>query len=185
MRRFVSSVVGAVVAGVLVTGCATSPMADRPVGQQPDVDWSNPAHGVPVASMVAAQSLSPFPLHEPGGGLGTPQSIFVTGSGGPSPVFVFVYGTSRYGLVDVYEELPDVPPAEYDAANQRLLAYNGLPSTHGSSRIVSIRGGCQALMTVSEDGSRADIRWLEGGVEYYVRGPSLSTAVAIQVAEGI
>jgi hypothetical protein len=152
----------------------------------PAVDWSNPIDGVPVASVSEAEASLPFQVHVPQG-LGEPVKILVSEfSVDPETnVVALVFDTTRYGRVVVTEHLPEVPAEEYDAAHQALLELNGGPDTHGTFEIIEIRGGANALVTSSQDGSESTIFWLEDGIEFIVKGPDIGRANVLQVVEEI
>jgi hypothetical protein len=83
------------------------------------------------------------------------------------------------------EHEPGVPPADYDESNRALVAYNDQPGTLGRFELVTIRGGKQALVTTSEDGSRSSVFWLEGDIEIVVRGSEMNRGQAIHVANTV
>ena len=152
-----------------------------------DQDWSNPIAGIRVATTDEAQDYLPFELVIPVG-LGEPQKVFVS-----DPLFVtreqtvvaFLYQTQNYGLVVIKEHFPDVPVESYDKENEELLKYNGLPVTHGSFSLVSVRGGEQALLTTSEDATEATLFWLENGLEFIIEGPNLDADAVIDLSARI
>jgi hypothetical protein len=39
------------------------------------------------------------------------------------------------------------------------------------------------MITTSADGGTSDIRWIENGVEYLIRGPSLSKTNCVHLAD--
>jgi hypothetical protein len=96
-------------------------------------------------------------------------------------VIVLQYRTSS-GLVDVYEELPQVGPREFRKVIASWVALNGQPGTSGTATAVMVRGRYPGLMTTTADGSRSDIRWIDAGVEYSIRGQSLTKQACIHFA---
>jgi len=147
-------------------------------------NWDNPIFGVPVASVDAAQAQVPFTVYVPKG-LGSPTGVFATPTDVPPEgrAVAFVYDTPEFGKVDVVEHVPDVPPDQYDAEHENLVATNGDPQLHGRFDLVTIRAGQKALVTTSEDGTRSAIFWLEGDTEIVVEGPALSFEQVVAIAQ--
>ena len=157
------------VAFVAVSGCSRSGAGEQP----PVPNWSNPIGGRVEASLAAAQVHMPFHVRS----LRTfprPWRILET-PGGPraSRIVVLQYRTSS-GLVDVYEETLQVSLSEFRKVIASWVALNGQAGTSGTSTAVMLRGKYAALMTTTADGRRSDIRWIQAGVEYTIRGPSLA-----------
>lgn len=152
----------------------------------PSIDWENPIAGVPVSSLAEVADFLPFSVRIPKG-LGQPAKILVSEPGieRHSRIIAFIYDTPSYGLVVVTEHRPELPPDEYDAANRSLLELNGRPDVYGSFEIVRIRNGADALLTSSEDGGQSTIFWLEDGIEFIVKGPSVGRGNILQLVEEI
>jgi hypothetical protein len=150
-----------------------------------DIDWHNPIGGVEVETLHEAQAALPFEIHEPKA-LGAPKEILSTPVDESAPedrVLALVYETKEYGLVLVEEHLPDVPVEEYQAGLEQLVEQSEGPNTQGSASLVTIRDGVEALLTVSEDESRAEIWWLhDDSFEMIVRGPELDPTTCIALA---
>jgi hypothetical protein len=167
----------ATVALVALSGCSHSGSGEQP----PVPNWSNPIGGRAEVSMAAAQLHMPFRLRS----LPTfprPWRIFDTpGLPLASRVIVLQYRTSS-GLVDVYEETPQVSPGEFRKVIASWVGSNGQPGTSGTATAVTVRGRYPALMTTTANGSRSDIRWIEAGVEYSIRGQSLTKHACIHFA---
>lgn len=170
---------------ILLTACASRGARSVSI-DSPPTDWENPIDGVVVSSVAEAVKLVPFTVYPPRK-LGNPTKILVSAPGVQPEmrVVAFLFDTPDYGRVVVTEHIPDVPPEQYDEANQSLVALNGEPNVHGSAEIVSIRGGKNALVTTSEDGSESTIFWLEGGVEFVVKGPSIDRENILQVVDDV
>lgn len=100
-------------------------------------------------------------------------------------VVAFVYDTAKYGRVVVEEDVPSVLGEAYDTANEEVVATAAHPGVSGSAEMTIVRSGHKALVTTAEDRSRSTIVWLEDGVEIIVRGPSLSSADCIAIAEAL
>jgi hypothetical protein len=153
----------------------------------PETNWANPIEGVRAPSLAQAESTLPFDARTPKG-LGTPSKILLSDPAMVSAkqiVIAYLFDDPELGLVVIKEHLPDVDPSTYVEENRELLKYNGDVNTHGRFSVVSIRGGIEALLTESEDGSEATIFWLEDGIEYIVNGPSLNGQDVVAVAERI
>jgi hypothetical protein len=74
---------------------------------------------------------------------------------------------------------------EYDSSQRDILGYNGDPDTHGSSEVVQIREGIQALVTTSVDRSSSTIFWRRGRTEIAIYGPELQRDEVIAIARSI
>lgn len=152
-----------------VSGCSQSGAGEQP----PVPNWSNPIGGRVEASLAAARLHMPFHVRP----LRTFSRLgrILESPGGPSisRIVVLQYRTSS-GLVDVYEETPQVSLSEFRKVIASWVVLNGQAGTSGTSTAVMLRGRYPALMTTTGDGSRSDIRWIEAGVEYLISGPSLT-----------
>jgi hypothetical protein len=94
-----------------------------------------------------------------------------------------MYESDDYGLVVLKEHVPDVPIADYDDSNEQVVEMSTAPSAQGSARIVPVRGGLPALLTVSPDGTDCTIWWLEDeAFEMVVQGPDLVPDQCVEVA---
>jgi hypothetical protein len=153
------------------------------------VNYSAPIpNGVAVATATdAAAAISAFQIYDPKGLTGQ-ETIYVTPSGTPAnaQVVAFVFQTSGYSLVDVVEGVPEQSTtAEYNAANEALVAQDGQPYPHGSITTVAIRSGAEGFLSRSEDGKLNTVFWMENGIEFVVEGPILTSAQATQIANSI
>lgn len=167
----------AAVALVAVGGCA-----EPGSGEQPPVpNWNNPISGRVEPSLAAAQAHMPFHLRSLPG-FERPWRILDTpGFPRDSRMVVLQYWTSS-GLVDVYEEVPQVTADEFRKVIASWVGLNGQPGTSGSAAAVAVRGRYRALITTAADRSRSDIRWIEAGVQYTISGPSLTKRACIRFA---
>lgn len=167
----------------------TKPMSageDPPHKQGLPVDWDNPIKGQEVSSFEQTKSLLPFAPYDPKN-LGQAIGLFVSnGAQMKSRVLGLVYDTPEYGRVVVIEELLHVPMSDYQAGMKQIVDSSAAQSElAGQSELVAIRGGLTALVTATEDGRVADIRWTDGTIVFLVRGPSLVRDMAVQVAEAL
>ena len=165
------------VAVVTVSGCAQSGSGEDP----PVPNWNNPIHGQAETSLAAARLHVPFPVRSLPG-FARPWRILDT-PGLPSDerIVVLQYRTSA-GLVDVYEEKPQVSAGEFRKVIASWVALNGEPGTTGTASAVMVGGKYPGLMTTAADASRSDIRWIQAGVEYTISGPSLTKRACIDLA---
>ncbi len=175
--RVCACVAVAAVALVAVSGCAQPGSGEQP----PVPNWNNPIHGRVEASLAAAQRHMPFHLRS----LPTfprPRRILDTPAlSRDSRLIVLQYRTSS-GLVNVYEETPQVSVSGFRKVIASWVGLNGQPGTSGTSAAVMVRGKYPALVTTASDGRRSDIRWIEAGVEYLITGPSLTKRACIHFA---
>lgn len=187
-RRPLSSVGACLTAGVIMllgtSGCGQSAQQGNRTEALPGevmTNWSNPIGGVAEASMRSAQRkvmfrLRPIPM------LSDPFRILLTPDRPRAQrVVVLQYRTSA-GLVDEYEEAPELSLPEFHTMIKHWVGLNGKPGTEGTSTAVRLASGYPALITTSPGGGTSDIRWIEGGVEYKVRGPSLTKKECIRLA---
>ncbi|MBI4259806.1 MAG: hypothetical protein HY658_04505 [Actinobacteria bacterium] len=189
-RRAVQAAV--VLSSLVVVACGrrgdvgSRPPADAGNGA-PSVDWSNPIGGIPVDTAAEAQGYVAFAVRVPEG-VGTVREILVSS---PEEVsresrgVAFLMDHPSLGLVVVIEHFPDVPVEDYEAAAQRVADADDPGTEDGTGRVTTVRGGKPALVTVSPDGSRSTIFWLEDGVEFVVRGPDLNESEALGVIESL
>jgi hypothetical protein len=168
----------ATVALVAVSGCAQPGSGEQP----PVPNWNNPIHGQVEASLAAAQSHLPFHIRSLPGFARAGRILDTPDLRPRDRLIVLQYRTSS-GLVNVYEETPQVSAGEFRKVIASWVATNGQPGTSGSSTAVMVRGKYPALVTTASDGSRSDIRWIEAGVEYLITGPSLSKLACIHFAD--
>jgi hypothetical protein len=190
-----------VVVGSLAVGCAqpgvpqgaasASPSSWIPPIEGIAVDWDKPIGGtaISLADLAAIEAKLPFTVLLPRG-LGTPAGIFLsdtTSVAFEDQVVAFVYESTPYGQVDVEESLPTEPTDEWKADAQRIVGQNGQPYTHGSTALISVRGGSgNGLTTTSEDGTISDLRWLENdALEVLVRGPKLNVQDCIEISAAL
>ena len=136
--------------------------------------WQNPIDGVAVASLPDAQQDVDFPLVTMPN-MGSPSTILVTpNESAADTVVVLQYQSSSSGLINVYEEATTMSSAEFQNVINSWVALNGQANTTGSSTAVTLSNGLPGLITTTSDGSNSDIRWIQGAVEYTIRGPSLT-----------
>jgi hypothetical protein len=183
----VAGAVAALVAVVALSGCGAASAGRSQAGTLPQEarpNWTNPIGGVNAGSVSAAQSQVPFALHVITG-LPAPARILLT-AGLPSDLRVVVlqYNT-QWGLVDEYEETSQLSPQQFQAVISYWVGLNGQPGTEGSTTAVTLADGSPALITTSADGSTSDIRWIEAGVEYQIRGPSLTSQECATLANDV
>jgi hypothetical protein len=144
-------------------------------------NWNNPIGGRVEASVAAAQLDMPFHIRTLPA-FPRPWRILDTRGLPPaSRVIVLQYRTSL-GLVDVYQETPQVSLREFRKFIASWVGLNGQPGTSGTATAVMVRSRYPALMTTTADGGRSDIRWIEAGVEYSIGGPSLTKRACLQFA---
>jgi hypothetical protein len=182
MARRGIMIAGAVM--ILLTACSREgrDTLSSKVPHDQDVNWDNPIDGVPVASLTQAAQSMPFQVSQPMG-LGTPARILVSRPDVPTEgrSVAFVFDTASYGRVIVFERLPEVDPSQYDVTNEHLVAiFNG----PGALEIDLVRGGTKALVATTAEG-RTGVYWLEGKIEFYVSGPTLTKTDALQIVNGI
>ncbi len=191
MKRVCVSVL--LIVAAFATGCsqvgAAGTSGAQPGNEEPGINYNAPIpNGVAVATAAdAAAAISAFQVHDPKGLTGQ-ETIYVTPPGTPTnaQAVAFVFQTPSYGLVDVVEGVPEQSTtAEYNAANEALVAQNGQPYTHGSITTVTIRGGEEAFLSTSEDGTLNTVFWMENAIEFATEGPTLTADQAIQIANSI
>ena len=137
--------------------------------------------GVVVPTVQAAQDFMPFAVYEPKG-LGIP-TIYVSPE---RMAMYFVYPNSKYGEVWIAESLPDIPDEDERLAGyEATVASNGDENNHSIAQIVSVRDGIPALTGTSDTSDVATIAWVENGVEMYVKGPTLTQAQVLEIANSI
>jgi hypothetical protein len=185
---------GLVAALVLMGACARREAAtgggeQHPHQERSTINWDNPIAGVRVDALESVAALFPFDILMPEG-LGSPFKILMTPPENASPesrVLAFLYNSRAYGRVVILEHIPDVPVAEYEESNQKLVQISHTQSNvRGSAEIVPVRGGLPALVTTSEDGKHSTIWWLEAGsFEIVVEGPDLNFNQVIEIANGL
>lgn len=167
----------AAAAVVTVSGCALSGSGEDP----PVPNWNNPIHGRVETSLAAAQLHMPFPVRSLPGFARPWRILYTPGVPSDDRIIVLQYRTSA-GLVDVYEEMPQVSAGEFRKVIASWIALNGEPGTTGTASAVMVRGKYPGLMTTAADASRSDIQWIQAGVEYTIRGPSLTKRACIDLA---
>lgn len=147
-------------------------------------DWTNVIGGLSVSDSDL-QSQAPFEAVLPKG-LGRIYLLDTEAEAPRQSVVEFDYDVPGIGRVVVEEAFPEVDAKEWPAYVELLVAQNGSELLQGTAVQVSVRGGKLALMTVSGDGKRCDIRWLEyEQLEVYVRGPSLDPGDCVALAEAV
>ena len=141
--------------------------------------------GVAVAGAAAANKDLPFTAFDPSG-LGAPNGVYVSdpastpATGG---VIEFDYRVIGVGPVVVQEYAPEAPASTWPAQIAASIALNGQAFTHGTADEITIRGGRDALLLVSENGSQPMVQWYENdGMEMVVYGTGLSPDVAVAIA---
>jgi len=160
-------------------GHANAAAATLPQAEQ--MNWANPIPGDRQATLANAQAIMPFRLTTIPS-LPSPRRVFVTpGQSRSLMVAVLQYMTPQ-GLLNEYEELPQLSNSQFQHMVKYWVALNGKPGTEGTATAVTIDGRYAALVTTSADGGTSDIRWIEAGVEYKIRGPSLTQAYCVELA---
>jgi hypothetical protein len=96
-----------------------------------------------------------------------------------------VYQDEALGRVVVVEGISELPPAEFTSYWRHAISLNGSPDVHGTASEVTIRNGEEAFITTAEDGSRSDIRWLDGTIEILIEGPTLTRDQVVALANSI
>ena len=192
MKRFLS-LGGLAVLVILSPACGdqkttvTLPLPTQTFAPQPpvssaDPNWDNPIEGQPVAAADAARYLAFTPLAPKG--LGTPASVLVQllypQVDTRSVAYLFNHPT--YGRVIVVENIPDISLADYQAA---LIEWGSINPSDGKSETIVIRNAITALLTQTNDGSQAALRWLEGSIAISVRGPELQRDEIIAIANAL
>jgi hypothetical protein len=182
--RWVTAAIAALIA---ITGCGIGTAHVIQAGELPQEaspNWINPIGGVHETSLATVQRQLPFKLHVINS-LPSPYRILLT-PGRPRALRVVVlqYHT-QWGLVDEYEEMPQLSPRQFRAAIRYWVGLNGKAGTSGTTTSVKLADGSAALMTTSADGGISDIRWIEAGVEYKIRGPALTQKECLTLANDI
>jgi hypothetical protein len=146
------------------------------------MNWANPILGEVQETLPQAQASVPFRLTAIPS-LPSPRRIFVTpGRSRSMTVIVLQYMTPQ-GLVNEYEELPQLTQSQFNHMISYWVALNGKPGTEGTSTAVTLDGKYAGLVTTNASGSTSDIRWVEAGVEYKIRGPSLTERYCVLMAD--
>lgn len=151
------------------------------------VNFDNPISGREVAAdAISASGLAFRPLSPKG--LGSPKGVFVTDAPADQAAhraIALVYDTTAFGVVDVVQALPELPPGKWEADKRNRVNAPAGTDRHGRAKIVSVRGGKDAVVSFEDDGSLILVMWLENGVETVVRGPTLTEAQALQLVEAL
>ncbi|MEO8292081.1 MAG: hypothetical protein ABI635_02990 [Actinomycetota bacterium] len=186
--------------GVFVIGvfakAASTPTATGAGGNSTEIDHSashpflptnDAIGGVAIDDAAATSSNLPFRAFDPAG-LGTPTRAFQTD---PSDVTTkwavveFDFDT-EWGPVVVEELAPSEPISTWSNAIKVAVSLNGQPYTHGTAAAVTVRGGKEALLLVSEDGSETTLEWYETrDMKMELFGPSLPSDIAVKIAEDL
>lgn len=166
-----------------VSGCGQSTAhSDGPTGVPQAVmpDWANPIAGVEV-SITKAQRQVPFKITRIPT-LANPYRVLITpGRPADARVVVLQYKTS-YGVVDAYEELPEVSIRRFRAVTNYWVGLNGKKGTEGTVTAVQLAGGYFAALSTAANNTTSSIRWIEPGVEYMIMGPSLTNQDCVTLA---
>lgn len=176
--------------GVLVPDALNSSPKPVGAGAPAPPNWTNPILGVPVGSVDEAKAQLAFSPLVPQG-LGTATIHVQLGSSDiRSRPIAFIYDHASYGRIVVREWLPNKSPAEYEAWLQSIpgkaAADPGADQPGaGHSELVTIRGGIVALLTEPDDGSIADLRWVERGLVLHTSGPALNRERVIAIANSL
>lgn len=192
--RLIIALLACLTVGAALTACsspAQSSTANHPEGGAPlgpgqgGPAWQNPIGGVTVSSLADAQQHVKFPIIAMPG-LGQPSTILITPDQAPVDTVVVVqYQNSSSGLINVYEETTDMSSSDFQDMINSWVAVNGKPETAGSATAVTLNDKLPALITTTEDGSNSDIRWIQGGVEYIISGPSLTQQTCTTFANAL
>jgi hypothetical protein len=190
-RALMLSLLACITFGVALTACSSASNSSSAEGGAPHrpgaggSSWQNPIDGVTISSLTAAQQYVNFPIIALPG-LGNPSTILVTPNQAPTDTVVVVqYQNSSSGLINVYEETTSMSSTDFQNMIDSWVAVNGKPETEGSSTAVTLNNKLPALITTTADGSNSDIRWIQGGVEYTIRGPSLTQQACITFANAL
>ena len=158
------------------------------VGTEQQVDWSNPISGDLVPDLQTARIRLAFDPYPPKN-LGSPSSILVSRLSRPLPdrLVAMIFDGSPYGKVVVQELTAGKSARQFDAdEEQGIASINSDPYQRGSASVVTIRNGVEGFLTLSPDGL-ALVYWadLASGLEFVVRGPTLTKDQALAVANGL
>lgn len=165
-----------VTALAIMSGCTQPGSGEQP----PAPNWKDPIGGVPMASVAAAQLHVPFRVRVMPGP--RPYRILIAPRRPrPATIVILQYRTS-FGLVDVYEETPQVTARQFRRVIAQWVALNGNSGTSGATAGVSLHHRYPALLSTTQDGRRSEIEWIEAGVEFVILGPSLSKQDCIRLA---
>ena len=165
-------------AGALALAAMTACTAQPGAGEQPPVpNWKDPG-GSAVASAAAAQKRVPFRIRLLPGP--QPYRILVTHPLGTA-IVVLQY-REPFGLVDIWEETPQITARQFRRVITQWVALTGDPGTSGTGTSVHVRGRYPALITTTADGRPSDIEWIQAGVEYLIRGPTLTRRDCVRLA---
>ncbi len=97
----------------------------------------------------------------------------------PGTAIVVLQYREPFGLVDIWEETPQITSRQFRHLITQWVALNGNPGSSGTSTSARVRGRYPALITTTADGRRSGIEWIQAGVEYVIGGPTLTkTATA-------
>lgn len=172
-------------AAAAATVAAANGCAQPQAGEQPPVpNWNNPLHGRVEPSLAAAQVHMPCRLRSLPRTAGPARVIDTPGLPPDERIVVLQYRT-RGGLVDVYEETPQVSASEFRKVIADWVGLNGQPGSSGTARAFMVQGKYPDLMTTAADRRRSDIRWIQAGVEYTITGPSLTGLACTHLAAAL
>jgi hypothetical protein len=171
-----TSILAALCLSLASASCNNCGVVDRP-----KINWDNPINGNEESLAVARQK-GPPGVFQPG--LGEPAHVFLARGSSPSTV-VFVYDLTRDGRVLVYETKSDVSAAQYHESLRSVANQTAGGCHTGSFEIRTIRGGTEAMLTISDDGSSSTVDWLQRGLQIRIHGRTLSAERALVLAERI
>lgn len=185
IHRAIAAYVSVCLVGLLgLCGCghAVAPGNNREeLPQAPMVHWANPIGGVIVASIRKAQRQVPFKISTIPG-IPKPYRILLTpGRPANARVVVLQYKTS-HGLVEEYEELPQVSMRQFRTVTKYWVGLNGKKGTTGTVTAIQLAGGYPAALSTAANKRLSSIRWIEPGVEYMIMGPRLTKRDCITLA---
>lgn len=151
------------------------------------VDWDTPLpKGERVQSVADTRDKAEFAVRPPRG-LGQPVSVFVSPAderSGRSKLVGFVYDTDAYGRVIAIEGISETTDAHYEVYLASAIASNGKPGVRGRHEIVILESGRRALMSTAAAGYRT-ISWRENGIDFKVKGPNLTHAQCVAIAQNL
>lgn len=167
----------------IVSACSDPLASDRPMGASgpgSEPNYVNPINGDSV-TIGKASRLVGFSIHKLPGNL-VPRRVLET-PGRPMRLrVVVVQYRLKPGLVDIFEERAGISLKDFRHVIAWWVKRNGKRGTTGTVKRVILTGNVPALVTVAADGATSSIEWIEGGLKFDIRGPSLSVRDCIRFA---
>ena len=154
-----------------------------PPNQLTMIDWNEPlpsAVSIPIEGAVAAGPTGAFMPR-----LGQPSTAFSAPFGSArhaSHILILLFDLPGTGRVVVYEYPAQMSPEEFDSSIESIAANRGVPGSTGYYRILSIRSGHEALLSVGKGDAPSSVEWLENGLDVIVAGRSINGDQALALA---